>query len=75
MCRAGIPSRCHHLNPYAAFYHMMLARIYYHQLETEWIRITIRFFYVAFTLFVICNTLFIQGLMAWQTLTTAAGGA
>ncbi len=51
-----------------------LAHIFSYVIENPKIQTAISAFYWVFILFVICNTLFIQAVTAWQTLTHVAGG-
>ncbi len=61
-------------NCFHFFFYPWLAYIFSHVLENRKIQTAISVFYWVFILFVICNTLFIQGFMAWQTLTHVVGG-
>jgi hypothetical protein len=62
-------------NVYHYFFYLSLANIFYHQLNNEKNRIAIRVFYIVFTVFVFCNSLFFQGLSSLQTLTVVVGGS
>ncbi|HZI25859.1 MAG TPA: hypothetical protein VFD46_12325 [Chryseolinea sp.] len=62
-------------NIFHFFYYTYLAYIFYHQLNSERIKIFIAVFFVAFFAFAIYNTLFIQGLFSLQTYTMVIGGA
>lgn len=56
------------------FLFFFLAAIYFKILENELLRISIQIYYGALIVFVIINSLFIQGLFALQTLTYVGGG-
>ena len=56
------------------FWFMYLASIYFQVLEREFVHVSIQVFYVAFIVFVIINSLFIQGVFKLQTLTYVVGG-
>jgi hypothetical protein len=56
------------------FYFFYLARIYFEILEREWLRVIIRVFYGGFIVFVLVNSLFLQGFQQFQTLTYVVGG-
>lgn len=61
-------------NSYNYLVYMLLARVYSNHLSSDAVKITIQFFYLIFTAFFICNTIFIQGLFPLQTLTIVLGG-
>ena len=61
-------------NIFHVFYYIYLANIFYHQLSNDKIKVLIPVFYVTLLLFVIYNTLFIQGLFSLQTYTIVIGG-
>jgi hypothetical protein len=62
-------------NFFHVFYYTYLAHIFYHQLESERIKILIPVFFVAFFAFALYNTLFGQGMLPLQTYTMVVGGA
>lgn len=61
-------------NLWYLFSFLYLASIYFKVLERELVRISIQVFYVLFSVFVIINSLFIQGMFMLQTLTYVVGG-
>lgn len=61
-------------NIFNAFQIFILCKIFYLKLHSDNLRVVIQFFYVVFLLFIIANTLAIQGFVAYQTLTVVVGG-
>jgi hypothetical protein len=61
-------------NVFHFVYYPLLASIYGHILKSEKIRHAISVFYVAFIMFALCNSVFIQGIRPLQTLTLVFGG-
>lgn len=53
---------------------IVLAKIFYHVLNSDYVKVTIQFFYILFTAFVMWNTILHQGLFSYQTLTFVVGG-
>lgn len=61
-------------NCFHFFFYPWLANIFSYVIENRKVQTSITAFYWVFILFVVCNTLFIQGFRAWQTLTHVVGG-
>src|SRR3970040_75467 len=61
-------------NIFNFLYCMILAITFYHQLKDDTIKIIIQFFYVAFTILFLTNTIFFQGIISFQTLLVVTGG-
>lgn len=61
-------------NAFNFFFYMALAFTFYYQLKNKILQRLIKIFYVCFTVFVIINSVFIQGIKTFQTLSAVIGG-
>ncbi len=61
-------------NLYHFFFFFFLSTIFFHVLENSRIKLTIQIFYAVFIVFMLINSLFIQGLTNVQSLTYVVGG-
>lgn len=71
----GRTGRNHWLyNVFNWIWYASLAYLYYHQLQSQFIRRIIRLFLVAFPLFVVADSIFIEGIVQLQSLVIVLGG-
>jgi hypothetical protein len=61
-------------NVFHVVYYIYLASIFYHTLKHDTVKSVIPVFYVTFFLFVVYNSLFLQGILSLQTYTLVLGG-
>ncbi len=62
-------------NVFTFFFYIALAFAFHHQLKSKVLHRFIKVFYICFTAFVIVNSVFIQGLTNYQTLSVVLGGS